>query len=171
VILHNDSAGLWAGELVITRRGTDAGTPMLAEQRLPFHLSARSALTVALDRDVLEPDDGRRELLVAEADGAETAYGYFVENTELHLEPVAKAMAVAVEPTADGYDVTVEAGALVKDLAVFPDRLDPEARVDSALVTLPSGRSHTFRVTGRDLDEVALTTRPVLRSVNDLIAR
>ena len=170
VILHNDSAGAWAGELVITRRGTDAGTPLLAEQRLPFHLAARSALTVALDRDVLEPGDGSRELLVAEADGAETAYGYFVEDTELLLEPVATAMAVAVEPTADGYDVTVEAGALVKDLALFPDRLAPEARVDSALVTLLAGRSHTFHVSGRDLDEAALTARPVLRSVNDLIA-
>jgi beta-mannosidase len=66
--------------------------------------------------------------------------------------------------------VTVQASALIKDLAVFPDRLDPAARVDSALITLRAGDSHTFVVTGADgLDEVALTAAPVLRSVNDLI--
>ncbi len=51
-----------------------------------------------------------------------------------------------------------------------PTGWTPAARVDSALVTLLAGRSHTFHVSGRDLDEVALTARPVLRSVNDLIA-
>ena len=42
------------------------------------------------------------------------------------------------------------------------------ARVDSGLITLPAGATHTFAVTGSDLDEVALTGKPVLRSVNDL---
>ena len=50
-------------------------------------------------------------------------------------------------------------------------RLDPAARVDSCLITLLPGDSHTFEVTSaHPLDEVALTTKPVLRCVNDLIA-
>ena len=63
------------------------------------------------------------------------------------------------------------ARALVKDLTLFPDRLDPAARVDSALVTLTAGESHTFVVqTAGELDPAALTSRPVLRCVNDLLA-
>ncbi len=65
--------------------------------------------------------------------------------------------------------MTVAARTLVKDVTLFPDRLHPAARVDSALVTLIADESHTFTVhTDADLDEGALTARPVLRSVNDL---
>ena len=72
-----------------------------------------------------------------------------------------------------GYRVRLTARALVKDAALFPDRLDAAARVDSGLVTLSAGESHTFTVTGSGpdgtgLDEVALSTKPALRSVNDL---
>jgi beta-mannosidase len=72
-----------------------------------------------------------------------------------------------VKPTDSGYDVTVTATALAKDLALFPDRLDAAARVDSCLITLSAGESHTFHVTGADAPaEVGV---PVLRSANDLL--
>jgi beta-mannosidase len=60
---------------------------------------------------------------------------------------------------------------LVKDVALFPDRLDPDALVDTGLVTLQGGDSHSFQVSSNrsDLDVAALTQKPVLRSVNDLI--
>ena len=178
LIAHNDSAEVWSGELVIARRGTGVGTPVLAEQRLPLHLDARSALTIALDADLLTPADPTAEFLttsVTSEDGsATTAHGYFVEDTALQLVDPAAAYQVTVVPTEDGYDVRLEAKALVKDATLFPDRLDPRARVDTALVTLPAGAMHTFRVTGTESDgiaglgEVALTAKPVLRSVNDL---
>jgi beta-mannosidase len=79
-----------------------------------------------------------------------------------------EAYEVDVTPVEDGYQVRLEAKSLVKDAALFVDRLDPAARVDSALVTLPAGDSHTFQVLSSGLDEVSLTGRPVLRSVNDL---
>ena len=176
LIAHNDSAEVWNGELVITRRGTGVGTPALAEQRLPLHLDTRSALTVALDTDLLTPADPTAEFLTATVEGeaASTAYGYFVEDTALQLVDPADAYQVTVVPDDDGYNVRLEAESLVKDATLFPDRLDPGARVDSALVTLHAGGTHTFRVTGPEsggvagLDEVALTAKPVLRSVNDL---
>jgi len=81
-------------------------------------------------------------------------------------------MTVDVERTGSGYSVAVFASSLVKDVALFPDRLDPDARVDTALVTLQAGDSHTFQVSSNrsDLDVAALTRKPVLRSVNDLIS-
>jgi beta-mannosidase len=168
LIAHNDGAEPWSGDLVVTRHATGPGTPALAEQRLPFYVAARSALTVTLDGDLVAPDRTERELLVAEADGAQSAFGYFVDDTRLVLAPVADAYTVTVLATPDGYAVTLEAHALVKDLTLFPDRLDPQARVDTALITLLAGQSHTFAVRGGELEEAALTARPVLRSVNDL---
>lgn len=171
LIAHNDAPDAWTGELVISRRGTGVGSPLLAEQRLPLHLDARGAVTVALDADLLASDDATGEFLVAtvEGDAPATAYGYFVEDTALRLVAPEDAYTVEVTGVDGGYLIWLTARALLKDAALFPDRLDAAARVDSGLVTLAAGDSHTFTVTGSDLDEVALTTKPVLRSVNDLL--
>ena len=84
--------------------------------------------------------------------------GYFVEDTELVLPTADDAYEVEVATApAGGYAVTVTAAALAKDLMLFPDRLDAAARVDTGLVTLLAGESHTFTVTGADLDDAALT--------------
>ena len=101
-------------------------------------------------------------------DAPATAFGYFVEDTALQLVGPDEAYEVDVLPVDGGYRVRLVAKALVKDAALFPDRLDAAARVDSVLITLPAGATHTFAVTGSGLDEVALTGKPVLRSVNDL---
>ena len=87
------------------------------------------------------------EYLVAEEESAGSAYWYFVEDPQLHLATQAEAVEVAAERTGSGYSVRVSASSLVKDLTLFPDRLDPTAGVDTALVTLQAGRSHTFQVT------------------------
>lgn len=67
---------------------------------------------------------------------------------------------------------TVTAGTLLRDLALFPDRLDPSSTVDDMLITLLPGESVTFRVdTAERLDPEVLTAPPVLRCVNDLVSR
>jgi beta-mannosidase len=109
-------------------------------------------------------DPSGEYLEVRGADGT-SAYWYFVEDTSLQL--AADAFTTEVASTADGYDVTVVATALAKDLAFFPDRLDPAARVDSCLITLSAGESHTFHVTGAKAPEWVGV--PVLRSANDLL--
>jgi beta-mannosidase len=169
LVAHNDSPVAWEGELVVSRRSTLPGSEVLAEQRLPFHVDARSAVSVALDSDVVLPGDPRQEFVEVVATGAASAFWYFVEDPELLLTPVRDALQVSVAPTDSGYQVTVTASALVKDVALFPDRLDAAARVDTALVTLVDGQSHTFEVTTPPVDEVALTSKPVLRSVNEVI--
>ncbi len=170
LIAHNDTATDWSGELVISRRGTGAGTPVLAEQRIPFHLEPRSAVTMALDADLVRPEQAAAEFLVATTEHGEVAFDYFVEDPLLDLGTPDEVTTVAVAPTEAGYAVRVEAGALIKDLTLFPDRLHSAARVDSALLTLLAGQTHTFEVSCPvELDEGALTTAPVLRSVNDVV--
>lgn len=170
LVAHNDSDQAWTGELVITRRSTAEGSPVLAEQRVDLSVAARSAATIALDAAVISPDSTGAEFIQARTTDA-VAYGYFAEDTALVLQGPDKAYETTVAEDADGCQVTVTAKALIKDLAIFPDRLDQAARVDSALITLVAGESHTFTITGaKDLDAQQLATRPVLRSVNDSVA-
>ncbi|GAB3914544.1 beta-mannosidase [Microlunatus endophyticus] len=170
LIAHNDSDDAWTGQLLITRRSTGEGTPVLAEQRVSLQVAPRTAGTIALDATITSPDSLDSEFIQARIDDT-VAYGYFAEDTTTVLLAPEKAYQATATMTADGYQVTVTAHALVKDLAIFPDRLDPAARVDSGLITLVAGESHTFTITGaEDLDEQQLTTRPVLRSVNDSVA-
>jgi hypothetical protein len=79
---------------------------------------------------------------------------------------------VAAERTGSGFSMRISAWSLIKDLTLFPNRIDSVASVDTALVTLQAGQSHTFQVTSQqaDLDRAALTRRPVLRSANDLVS-
>jgi beta-mannosidase len=169
LIAHNDSPLAWTGELVITRRSTAAGSAVAAEQRLEMHVEPRSALSIALDDDVISTEAQSAEFIEAKISDA-AAYHYFVEDPALRLLPPADAYRATVATNADGYQVTVTATSLVKDLAIFPDRLDPAARTDTGLVTLRGGECHTFTITGATgLDEGSLTGRPVLRSVNDLL--
>ncbi|MGN9777767.1 hypothetical protein ACTMS0_18685 [Micromonospora sp. H33] len=78
-------------------------------------------------------------------------------------EPRAK---TAVELDVPAYSSVVRA--LPTELARPEEALDPLAEVDEALVTLLPGESATFTVrTGGPLDIAALTSRPVLRCVND----
>ena len=61
---------------------------------------------------------------------------------------------------------------MLRDLTLFPDRLDPTASADKALVTLLPGESTTVTVRADTaLDPAALTSRPVLRCVNDIRQR
>jgi beta-mannosidase len=172
VLLHNDSDTAWSGLLTLSRRNSFGTGDALAEQQVRFHVDARSALAIRIDDDVLDASHPTQEYLVAEADDTVAGYWYFVEDTELVLALPQDCLQVTVEPNAAGYELQVSASGLVKDLALFPDRLDPAARVDSGLVTLQAGQSHTFIVCARPgLDPAAWQTKPVLRSVNDLVGR
>ncbi|MBL7253252.1 glycoside hydrolase family 2 protein [Actinoplanes sp. LDG1-01] len=81
--------------------------------------------------------------------------------------PVARLTASCV-PAPGGYVVEVKAHTLLRELCLFPDRLDPAATVDTMLVTLLPEEQTRFTVrSGKALAAADLTTAPVLRCVND----
>jgi beta-mannosidase len=171
LLVHNDSAAPWRGQVLISRRRTVGDSEPLARQQVDFALEPRAATAIAINDDVLSPSSPTAEYLVAEEESAGAAYWYFVEDPQLELAAPIEALDVTAERTGSGFSVQVTASSLVKDLTLFPDRIDPAATVDTALVTLQAGQSHTFQVTSSqaDLDPAALTRRPVLRSANDLV--
>jgi beta-mannosidase len=104
-------------------------------------------------------------LLVADVDRLRAVH-FFAEDRDIDYP--AAALRATVEPVPGGQRVTVTAETILRDLTLFPDRLDPAATVDEALVTLLPGETCSFHVTGDFPDPSALTRRPVLRCVNDL---
>ncbi|TWD79920.1 beta-mannosidase [Kribbella amoyensis] len=166
VVAHNDTDEPWTTSVTVARRSTADGGAVLAQETFALDVAPRSAVTSSLPESVAKPADAAAEYVEVRAEDGSTAYWYFVEDTALRL--AADAYTATVTATDGGYDVTVTATALAKDLALFPDRLDAEARVDSCLITLSAGDSHTFHVTGATAPTGELGV-PVLRSVNDLV--
>jgi beta-mannosidase len=163
VVVVNDAAGEWAGELSVVRRGL-TGEP-LAKQTFPVIVPARATLPVPLPETLTTPADPAKEVLTAQL-GEEGALRFYAEDPQVAF-PEAE-FDVAAEPVPGGVRVTVTARTLVRDLALFPDRLDPAAVVDDMLVTLLPGAAATFLVRSpHELDLAALTAYPVLRCVNE----
>ncbi|MET8715426.1 MULTISPECIES: glycoside hydrolase family 2 protein [Streptomyces] len=166
--LVNDSALAWEGALRLTRRSLE-GT-VLAEETSAVATAVRGVTRVPLPPAIAEPDDSTREVLVAEL-GDLRVVEFYEEDTRLALPPARYDVTVTQgDESGIGYRVTVTARTLLRDLALFPDRLDPAAEVDDMLVTLLPGERAVFHVTGAVLeDPEALGSRPVLRCVNDLV--
>ena len=167
LVAVNDSATSWSSPVRLSRSTVDGLE--LASSTVDFSVPSGDATTVPVPPDVAEPGDLTAELLTAElltatAGGADRAVWFFVEDVDLAVPPPVYEVAV------DGPVVTVTARTLLRDLALFPDRLDPAAEVDDALVTLLPGESARFTVSGgRALDPAALAGPPVLRCARDLL--
>ncbi|PSK62697.1 Exo-beta-D-glucosaminidase [Micromonospora sp. MH33] len=166
LVAVNETGEAWHAPATVTRL-TLTGEPR-AKTSVDLDVPAYSSVVLALPAELARPDEARRELLVAEAgETAERALWFFAPDREVEW-PSAK-LDATVEPAGGGQRVRVTARTVLRDLTLFPDRLDPAAQVDQALVTLLPGESATFTVTATAaLDPTALTARPVLRCVNDL---
>lgn len=163
VVAVNDSGDPWTGSLELARRGLDGAVADSAT--LPFRVAAFSTVTVAVPMGLATAADEAREVLTASVDGIRALWTW-AEDIALDLpDPVVQ---TSVE-TVDGVQVVrVTARSFVRDLALFVDRLHPDAVVDDMLVTLFPGETAVFRVHSPvPLHPAALTRAPVLRSVAD----
>ena len=164
VAVLNDTDQAWRGTLAL-RRETLPGE-RLATASVTVDVPARAVGLVPLAGGVAAWGDVTGEAVVAELDGVRAVHTG-VEDVDLRLDP--DAVSATAEACSDGYLVTVTATALVRDVTLLADRAEVGAVVDGALVTLPAGSSHTFRVRCPALPDPAVLTRtPVLRSANDL---
>jgi beta-mannosidase len=163
IALVNDTDEPWIAPLTITRRTVDGD--ILAKHEPTVTVVPRSVGRAPLPAPLGTPRDERAELLVAET-GDRRALRFFVEDPQVTFPPAA--FAATTTKTADGWQVRIVADTLLRELAIFPDRLDPDATVDDQLVTVLPGDSVTFTVTGAaDVDPADLVTYPVLRCVNE----
>ena len=167
LVLVNDTPVLWKSTAVLERRSL-AGR-VLARSEVPLTVGAWSVGTFPVPPALRTPDDPAHEVLVVTL-GRQRAVHTWVEDVDLALDPAP--LDVRVHPVQDGYEVEVTARSLARDVTLLVDRLDPDATVDEALVTLTAGETTAFRVrTSAVLDPAALASAPVLRSANDVVVR
>lgn len=160
----NDSDRPWTGMVSAVRHRLTGEA--LATQAVAVDVPPRSVVRVPIAPELARPGEASSELLRATF-GDERAWWFFAEDREIAY-PKAR-HATEVRPVTGGVAVTVTADTILRDLILYPDRLDPAAEVDEALVTLLPGESVTFTVhSGQALDGDALTRAPVLRCVNDV---
>ncbi|MEU4220139.1 glycosyl hydrolase 2 galactose-binding domain-containing protein [Actinoplanes sp. NPDC026623] len=165
LVAVNDSAEPWPLAATVSRR-TLAGV-VEAQVAVGATVEPGSAVALPLPADVGVAGDPRQELLVAAADG-HRAWWFFAEDKDVAW-PQAKFDATFEAVGADAR-VKITAHSILRDLTLQADRLDPAAEADESGVTLLPGEQATFIVRGgAGLEPTALTTRPVLRCVNDLV--
>ena len=165
IAVVNDTDRLWSAALTLTRR-TVSGD-ILAKQETTVTVAPRSVGRTPLTAALTTPGDRNAELLVAET-GDDRAIRFFVEDPEVAFPPAE--FTATTSRIANGWQIRVTAGTLLRELAIFPDRLDPHATVDDQLVTVLPGETVDFFVTTTAaMDPADLLDHPVLRCVNEVV--
>jgi beta-mannosidase len=100
--------------------------------------------------------------------GDRTATWFYGEDKDIDYPPAVFDVEVVCD--SDSHIVRVTARTFLRDLALFVDRIHPDAEVDSMLVTLLPGQTHDFHVRGAGvLSAEQVQGSPVLRCVNDSV--
>ena len=166
VVAVNERTLFWRGPVTIKRLRFD-GTVLAEWTHWRLCADRLSAAELPIPADIAAAGDKSNELLVATMHDS-TAFHYFAEDLDLNLPQ--PEFDLKVEKAADGYQVTVTAKTLIKDLCLFVDRIHPDATVDDMLVTLLPGQSRTFVVQSPvALDPKTLSSAPVFRCANQLL--
>jgi len=166
VVVVNDSADRWRGELSIRR--LDFSGDLICSETAAVDVEARGSQTIMVSDQVARAGAQSREILVASLDDSRGIW-YFAEPRDSELEPAVLDLQVR---RGDGeVQVHVRAGNLVRDLTLLVDKVGPQAEVDDMLVTLLPGESVTFSIsTTGDEDIAAYGASRVVRSANELVA-
>lgn len=165
VVLVNASGASVAEEVTVSRVAFD-GT-VLESSSFPLTPGPADADRVTLPAALAVPGDAGSEVLVVTGAGTRTVFDFAeVVDQALARSP----LSMSVTATDDGAVVTVTATSYARDVSLFPDRVDPAARVDDGLVSLLAGESVTFTVTGAPgIDPEALVDPLVLRHAGSLL--
>jgi beta-mannosidase len=141
VYLHNDHPEPWAGEL--TLRLEDFGGAALEEERAAFQVEPGGLLRFIVPGHWPPAAD---RLVVADAQGAPCATWFFGRDKDLPYSPPRFELATA--PDGQETVVSITAQTLIRDLCLFPERIDPSAVASDQLITLLPGETARLRVAG-----------------------
>jgi beta-mannosidase len=163
VVLVNDGPSTWSGTLHVSRFAVTGAA--LAGESARVEVPPFSSIRVALSPDTATPEDPALEGLQASIDGQRTIR-FFREDRDMRFGRAS--YSVRAERSGDRVVLTVEAHTLTRDLIVAADRVDSDAVVDTQVVTLLPGESHTFEITTSVAsDDPAWQQPSVVRAVND----
>ena len=166
LVAVNDRRDPWSTPVTVPAH--DFLGEVRAEHKARLSVGPLGAATVEVPSVCGASESPEQEVLVAEA--AETrALWFFAEDRDLTYSPDAFEATVHRGPE-DVVVLMVRARALVRDLCVFPDRIDPAAQVSDSVLTLLPDEQAELRVRGVPPGrENELLMTPVLRSAADLV--
>ncbi|MDN3239839.1 glycoside hydrolase family 2 protein [Glycomyces tritici] len=165
MVVVNDSAEVWEG--VIGFWKCNAEGRIIGRALVQMEIDPRDTAVLELEPGAV-PRDG--EFLLTGREEFPRATWFTKEDKDMDW-PKAR-FATEVAPVEGGVSVTVHAESVLRDLCLFADRLDPDAVVDKALITLVPGEHVVFTVRSEKIAaspelQRALTGKPVLRAIND----
>lgn len=168
-VLTNDTAEPWQGDVVMRRIGFDGA--VLASDAVHVEVAARETVRIDVPASLAVAGDAARELVTIEALGTRGLW-WFAEPRDSALTAARLSSEVEAVDDHGGYDVTITADGLVRDLTLLVDKLDPSATVDRGLVTLLPGERARFRIGGAAAwlaHADAVISPSVARSGNQLV--
>ncbi|MEM6550720.1 MAG: glycoside hydrolase family 2 protein [Planctomycetota bacterium] len=165
--LHNDTDRCWTDRLTVRR--VDLAGQTLDESSFMVDLDARTVQRYDLPQDWL--DQPQTTALVASVEDDDTPAGWWwfapdkqLAYTKTHLAELVDA---SITPIGNGYALALTAKSLVRDLCVFPDRLDPAATVSDNCLTLSPGDRVVLKIaTRQEMSLEQLTTPPMMQAAN-----
>jgi beta-mannosidase len=161
----NDTDAPWGGRAVISMYRLDGKHGRIAGAHADFAVPPRSVGTMRLSGEPFgNPTHPAEEFLVAAVAGLRAFWYFDVDKNLAYPKPQFDA---EVTRTGHTQRVKVTARTFLRDLTLFPDRLDPDAVVNDQLVTLLPGESFTFEfASGKKFRKESLVAPPVLQCVN-----
>lgn len=171
LVAVNDSSSPWSTTVVLKRMSLEGA--VLESHMAMIHLHPRTATTLELPQALRSPADASREVLIAESGswgdvGHERAIWTFVEDKDIGY--LKSPLTASAQRVSGGYEITVCAQGVVRDLTLLVDKVSSSAQVDDALVTLLPGETQVFCVTTEEEVEPGAFLHPrVLVSVNSLV--
>jgi beta-mannosidase len=165
MVVVNDAAEAWNGVIGFWKCNPEGR--IIGRALVQLEIDARDTAKLELEPGAI-PKDG--EFLVTGREDFPRVAWFTKEDKDMDWPKARCTTEVAVAE--GGVAVTVHAESVLRDLCLFADRLDPDALVDKALITLLPGEHATFTVTSEAIAaspelRQALTAKPVLRAVND----
>jgi beta-mannosidase len=167
IVLANDTGDAWSGEVDARRVRFDGtvtgGVSVIAS------VSARGWARIPLPADL--GFDPVHEVLEVRAPGFGETIHHGAEVIEQALDP--DPVEATVIRTDTGFDVTVTARSLARDVMLLVDRAHPSLSVAEGMVTIPAGRSVVFTVRGEaeNVPDARVLASPiVVRHANGLLA-
>ena len=167
LLASNETEHEWRGTARLRRMALDGAT--IEDREIGVAVPPRSTIRLATVAPADREDDG--SFWVADVMGEDARTTWFDRRDRDIAYPTPE-FSAHVETSGETCHVVIQARSVLRDLALFPDRLDGAAHVDDQLVTLLPGETRRFTITGaRIATPQALTRHPVLQCANSFGAR
>lgn len=159
VCFHNDHDDVWTGDCRVRMVAFDGRTLHAHTQTVTIQPRGSHQFNL--------PDgfDARPDALIVAELKNERALHFF--HRDKHTPYPKPDFTAKTEQSNGTTTLTITAKSLLRDLMIFPERLDPDATIDAQMLTLLPDESLTFTITtNKKLNARQLTTRPVLQVAN-----